>query len=208
MRDLALVGALVGGGAGVYVVLITPSWLFLGMNRSCLWGIRDEVFDARRQGLLADIKDVELLIDRIEFFIVCLPFLSPVSLARLTRQVHVEPEEGFLGLRLDELSTEQRAKAQRFVDETLRVLVRNYFTSTWTGLLFFALVHPGDLKLTMRPAQWHAYMQAQAERRARAGAVAETLSESEEITRRIISATPSLPRREAERRADLMAAAH
>src|SRR5205809_1023654 len=76
MRDLGVLGACLAAGAGVYVVLITPSWLFLGMNRSCLWQVRDEVFDARRTGELADAPSVEWLIESIESMIIALRFVT------------------------------------------------------------------------------------------------------------------------------------
>src|SRR5688572_31492274 len=87
MTTLGLFLFCLTAGAAVYGFLTAPSWFSTAINRSCLWRLRDRVFDARRTGRLPDTRPVEELIERIQMFIVVVPEIGPVQLWWLRRRV-------------------------------------------------------------------------------------------------------------------------
>jgi hypothetical protein len=135
----------VASAATLYAFLTMPTWLGMSVNRSSLWKLRDEMFDARRRGELPDVDAVERRIRLVERCITMLPTLTPFTIAKLLRGI---PEgygnPGELGEPVQGVDGPAAAKLQAFDLELGRLLTRHYLSGSWSGITFAVLV--GDLR--------------------------------------------------------------
>ena len=156
MGDLALLGTCLAAGAAVYVIVITPSWLFMGMNRSCLWQLRDQAFAARSSRLVADTRAVDAFIAEIESLILALPMVTPGVLKWLGNQRAETNEPSrpwFDDLGLADLKPADQERLTEWISETHRIMIRAYFTGSWSGLVV-SRTHRGAFKVALRSERW------------------------------------------------------
>lgn len=198
MRDVGLIAAGLGIAGGVYVILITPSWLFTGMNRSCLWEVRDEIFAARMRGRLSDVPAVDALLGRLENAIVLMPNLTPGMGWWLLRRSGVDertaPRMFLEEIELDELKPHQQALVVAWIHETRRILIRQYMTGSWPALAFYVVVERHALRTVLSRARWQRFV-SDVER-----------IDTEELERIIDSTTRQVTGTERRQRDDLIAA--
>jgi hypothetical protein len=141
----AIFGFLVAGccAVAIYAVVTLPSWLLSAMNRSCLWRLRDDVFDARRAGELPDSSEIQRFIEQIETFIVVAPEVSALQLRWLRRRLpEITEKKGRFPADLPHHDLPERERFFRFQYELARILTRQDMTGSWSGLLLVAPRHP------------------------------------------------------------------
>lgn len=144
MRDGLLFVGLLSTGVAVYAVLTLPSWLFASMNRSTLWRLRDQTFDARRFGLLPDTAYVEAFIRHIETAIVVLPKITALQVWWLGRYFKRPSQTPHIDVLFGELPDGTVAAKHAFAEiqgELRRIFVRQYFVGSWSGLLLVVPRH-------------------------------------------------------------------
>lgn len=120
----------------VFILLTLPGRLFSSINRNCLWQIRDGIFDARRQKKLPDSAAVDALIERAEAYIALGTKVSPLEMWWLKKRYRhggevAEPS-------LDDMTLPQRQRYEDFSRGLNFILMRQYMTGSWSGLLFVA----------------------------------------------------------------------
>jgi hypothetical protein len=196
-RDLALIGVSLGAGVSVYVLLAVPRWLFTSLNRGCVWQLRDGMFEDRRVGVLPDEPAIDELIGRLEGMILLLPSVNALRIARMTPDdASVEVAKKFWAF-LGELR--DLPKVEWYINESQRLLLRQYFTGTWGGLLLGMKDRRMFLDAVGR-RRWHRLY----EMKARGAATQVRQEESQEIGRIVGSTAPWPP--PARHRRELIAA--
>lgn len=135
----------VASAATLYALLTMPTWLGMSINRSSLWKLRDEMFDARRRGELPDVDAVELRIRVIERCIAMLPTLTPFTIAKLVRDIPEGYEHrGGFGEPAHGVDGPAAVKLQAYDLELGRLLTRHYLSGSWSGIGLAVLF--GDLR--------------------------------------------------------------
>lgn len=130
MNVLVALWVCASAGVAVYALLTLPTWLLGSMNRSTLWRLRDRVFDERRSGRLPDTEDVQEFITYLETLIIVLPKISAFQVWWFNRfHGHLLPASTRPEALLD-----QRCPA-RFQDVLHRIILRQYFVGSWSGLV-------------------------------------------------------------------------
>lgn len=139
-------------GVGMYALLRLPNWLFSSINLSTLSRLRDQVFDARRLGILPNVPSVAALIERLETFIDVLPSISAVQVCWLRRYdrrlVYEQRVPLVIPLTVDDVNLQQWFADLQ--DEFGRIVLRQYLIGTWSGLLLVAPRHPAYLRSVLR----------------------------------------------------------
>lgn len=142
----ALVLVSLATGGAVVLGATVPTWLFSSMNRGCLWRLRDEVYDARLDGRLAHVDAVDRLLDRIETLIVIAPKVSVLQLWWLRRRFAIQRSTEDPYLKAKDLNADEARLFFAFQYELARIVTRQYFFGSWSGLL---LVVPRRLPIAI-----------------------------------------------------------
>jgi hypothetical protein len=142
MSNLNLILILMSIGGCWLAIATLPRWFLTGLNRSCLWQLRDSIVDDRAAGRLPRSAVVDALVAEIDVAIEIIPFLSPVTGWRLERAVAKRRPFD----RAEEANEENLSAPETFTVEQTRLfdestarlkylLNRQIFTGSWAGLL-------------------------------------------------------------------------
>ena len=153
MNEIVALWVCASAGVAVYAALTLPTWLFASMNRSALWRLRDRAFDARLHGLVPDTPEVDAFIKRLEAFVVVLPRLGALQVGWLNKHHSGSAGEAVPKLSQSAAFRDDATALQRIAvleDELGRIVLRQYFIGSWSGLLLVAPRHSRDVRAVLR----------------------------------------------------------
>jgi hypothetical protein len=133
-------------GVAFYAVITLPSWLLTSINRGSLWRLRDNLFDARRHGDLPDSKCVAELLELMERMIVVTGHASALQLWWARRRLAWDEEQFYPPLSPDDLAADAARTFMRYQHDLVHIVMRQYMTGSWSGLLLVAPRHLGELR--------------------------------------------------------------
>lgn len=143
MGDVNLLLVLFSLGVTWLAVLGLPKWLLTSSNRTCMWELRDDVFDHWRQGRIST-DSLDYLLGQIDTAIVAARYLTPFNIwmweramqrftpAELRRTAKFRPEMP------QNVSPDERAVLREKLGRLNLLLARQLFTGSWAGIFMLA----------------------------------------------------------------------
>ena len=131
-------------GFVAYGLARLPSWLFTSINRGSLWTWRDLVFDWRTDGTLPDAPETERVLSMIEDHILTFEQYTPMRSMRVQwvlrrRGTNANDDDGFV--HPSDWTLRERETLMLCQSALALLVVRQYFTGSWSGLLA-SIRHP------------------------------------------------------------------
>jgi hypothetical protein len=126
-----------GVGIAFYGLVSFPMWFVTSLNRGCIWRLRDQVSEGRRQGRYPNVDQADELIHRAEVLILLMPEIRATRLwwrRRSMRAMEKHNSARVYVLSPDEINPDSPLGRHEW--ELTAVVLRQYLFGSWSAMLF------------------------------------------------------------------------